>query len=43
MPQQSSQAAKLTTEQSDFVKETLAEFDAENLTERRRAKYSSGI
>ncbi|MBH0034300.1 hypothetical protein I6F43_06220 [Pseudoalteromonas sp. NZS71_1] len=33
MPQQSSQAAKLTTEQSDFVKETLAEFDAENLTE----------
>nr|WP_024593551.1 hypothetical protein [Pseudoalteromonas sp. TB13] len=33
MPQQSSQAAKLTTEQSDFVKEMLAEFDAENLTE----------
>ena len=33
MPQQSSQAAKLTTEQSDFVKETLSEFDAENLTE----------
>lgn len=33
MSQQSSQAAKLTTEQSDFVKETLAEFDAENLTE----------
>ena len=32
MPQQNSQAAKLTTEQSDFVKETLAEFDAENLT-----------
>jgi len=32
VPQQSSQAAKLTTEQSDFVKETLAQFDAENLT-----------
>lgn len=32
MPQQSSQAAKLTTEQSDFVKETLSEFDPENLT-----------
>ena len=30
--QQSSQASKLTTEQSDFVKETLAEFDAENLS-----------
>jgi len=32
MPQQSSQAAKLTTQQSDFVKETLSEFDPENLT-----------
>ncbi|WP_024598250.1 hypothetical protein [Pseudoalteromonas sp. TAE56] len=32
VPQQSNQAAKLTTEQSDFVKETLAQFDAENLT-----------
>ncbi|WP_076925423.1 hypothetical protein [Pseudoalteromonas sp. EB27] len=30
--QQSSQASKLTTEQSDFVKETLAEFNAENLS-----------
>lgn len=30
--QQSSQTAKLTTAQSDFVKQTLAEFDAENLT-----------
>ncbi|KAA1156371.1 hypothetical protein EU508_20000 [Pseudoalteromonas fuliginea] len=32
MSQQSSQTAKLTTEQSDFIKETLAQFDTENLT-----------
>ncbi|ALQ07521.1 hypothetical protein D172_005215 [Pseudoalteromonas sp. Bsw20308] len=32
VPQQSNQAEKLTTEQSDFIKETLAQFDAENLT-----------
>ncbi|KAA1151551.1 hypothetical protein [Pseudoalteromonas fuliginea] len=32
MSQQSSQTAKLTTEQSDFIKATLAQFDAENLT-----------
>jgi len=30
--QQSSQASVLTQEQTDFVKETLAEFDAENLS-----------
>jgi hypothetical protein len=32
MPQQKSQAASLTSEQSDFVKETLTQFDPENLT-----------
>jgi len=30
--QQNSQTTKLTTDQSNFVKETLAEFDANNLT-----------
>ena len=32
MTQQSSQVSALTTEQTDFVKETLAEFDPENLS-----------
>ena len=33
MPSQSTQASKLTTEQSNFVKDTLAQFDAESLSE----------
>jgi len=32
MPRQKSQAVSLTSEQSDFVKETLAQFDPESLT-----------
>ncbi|TMO81283.1 hypothetical protein CWC16_04525 [Pseudoalteromonas sp. S3776] len=32
MAQQSSQVSALTTEQTEFVKETLAEFDAQNLS-----------
>ena len=32
MTQQSSQVSALTSEQTEFVKETLAEFDAQNLS-----------